>query len=124
VTKTVWGIALASSIFAGSILTRAIIVRAEDAPTTEPAKHAGLRVEKPYSEISNLTDDEKSKIAELHRKSLEEIKAIREKETDDIRAVLTDDQKTQLDKIIAETRDKREAKMKEKKAAATEPAGG
>ena len=121
--KSMWGIALAASIFSG-FLGGSLIVRAGDAPTTEPSKHTGIRLEQPYSKISDLTDDEKAKIEEIHKKALAELKAIRDKEDEDIRAVLTDDQKTELDKILAEKRDKAAEKAKEKKAAATEPAGG
>jgi len=119
-----WGIALGSSLFAG-----ALVVRGDDEPTTKPVKHAtsrpaGIRLEQPYSKISDLTEDEKAKISEIHKKALADLKAIRDKEDQDIRAVLTDDQKAELDKIEAERREKMEEKNKSKKAAATEPAGG
>ena len=117
--KSMWGLALASSILAG-----ALIVRAADTPTTEPAKHTGIRLEQPYSKIPDLTDDEKSKIEAIHKKALEDTRAIREKEEEDIRTILTDDQKAELDKINAEKKEKAAEKAKEKKAAATEPAGG
>jgi hypothetical protein len=120
VNKSLWGIALATTVFAG-----AMIVRAEDTPTTEPSKHAGIRIIKPYSEIPDLTDEEKVKISSIHKKVLEETKALDLKEDDDIRAVLTDDQKAELDKIIADKKEKTAEKSKEKKeAAATEPAAG
>jgi Spy/CpxP family protein refolding chaperone len=119
-----WGLALVSSLSAG-----ALIVRGDDEPTTKPARHAtsrpaGIRVDQPYSKLTDLTDDEKSKISEIHKKALADLKAIRDKEDEDIRAVLTDDQKAQLDKLEAERREKMEEKNKSKKAAATEPAGG
>lgn len=121
--KSMWGIALAAAVFFG-VLAQTLMVRAQETPTTEPAKHAGIRLEQPYSKIPDLTDDEKAKIEEIHKKSLTDIKAIREKEEEDIRAVLTDDQKAELDKINADKRAMSQEKTKEKKAAATEPAGG
>jgi Spy/CpxP family protein refolding chaperone len=127
VHKSMWGIALASTVFSG-IMAGSLIVRADDTPTTEPAKHVGIKLEKPYSEMTDLTDDEKSKILEIHHKALADMKAIKDKEDVDVRAVLTDDQKAELDKVVAETRQKREEKqaerMKKKDGAATQPAGG
>ena len=120
--KPIWLTAL-------TVLLATILVRAQDAPTTEPAKHAtsrpsGVRIEKPYSDLDGLNDDQKAQIAAIHKKANEDLKAIREKEDDDIRAVLTDDQKAELDKLLAEKREKAQEKAKEKKAAATQAAAG
>jgi Spy/CpxP family protein refolding chaperone len=120
--KTIWATALASTVLFATIL-----VRAQDASTTEPAKHAtsrpsGVRLEKPYGDIAGLSDDQKAQIAAIHKKANEDVKAIHEKEDDDIRAVLTDDQKAELDKLLAEKREKAQEKAKEKKAAATQAA--
>ena len=123
VKKSTLGLALAATGFSG-VLAASLIVRAQDAPTTEPEKHAAVRLEQPYSKIADLTDDEKSKIEAIHKKALDDARILRAKEDEDIRAVLTDDQKAELDKIIADKREKAEEKAKEKKAAATEPAAG
>ena len=126
--KSNWRIALAASIFSVAV-GEAILGRADDAPTTEPAKHAtsrpaAIRLEQPYRQLTDLTDDQKTQIAEIHKKADDDVKAIRDKEDDDIRAILTDDQKAELNKILEEKREKAAEKAKQKKAAATEPAGG
>jgi Spy/CpxP family protein refolding chaperone len=128
VKKSNWRIALAASIFS-SIFAGTIIVRADDAPTTEPTKQAtsrpaAIRLEQPYKLIPDLTDDQKVQIAEIHKKANEDVKAIRDKEDDDIRAILTDDQKAELNKILEEKRERAAEKAKQKKAATTDPAGG
>jgi Spy/CpxP family protein refolding chaperone len=127
-TKRNRRIALAASIFAVAFAI-AIASQADDAPTTEPVKHAtsrpsAIRLEQPYKQLSDLTDDQKVQIAQIHKKANEDVKAIRDKEDDDIRALLTDDQKAELNKLLEEKREKAAEKMKDKKAAATEPAGG
>jgi Spy/CpxP family protein refolding chaperone len=121
-------VALTGSIFSIAIAT-AVFSNADDAPTTAPAKHAttkasSIRLEQPYKQLTDLTDDQKVQILEIHKKANEDVKAIRDKEDDDIRAILTDDQKAELNKILEEKREKAAEKVKEKKAAATEPAGG
>jgi Spy/CpxP family protein refolding chaperone len=109
---------------AAAILSASVLVVADDA-TTQPAeapqaaKHAKLT--KPWSELTDLNDDQKAKIAAVHAKALEETKAIRDKETADIDAVLTDDQKKELTALEAKTAASRKA-MRVGDAPATQPA--
>lgn len=88
---------------------------ADKNPTTKPAK--AIRVPKPYSAITTLTDEQKRKIANLHSTALAEIKKITEKEAEDITSLLSDEQKQELEKLKeAET-----AARKAKEGAPKEP---
>ena len=91
-------------------LTAFVTVRAEDKPaaadaakpaadTVKPETAKG-RLTQPWSKISSLTDDQKAKIKEIHSKSLEEQKAIKDKENADIMALLNDEQKTEAKSLM------------------------
>ncbi len=115
--KLIWTFAGASTLFAASMA-----VIAADMPTTEPGKHSAtthpamIRVEAPYNKLDGLTDVQKSKLAEIHKKALADMKAIKDQEEVDSREVLTDDQKAALDKIIAEKKEEMSEKNKTRKA--------
>jgi len=70
----------------------AVIVKKE-----KPAKPA--RLTKPWSEMADLTDEQKASINDIHRKALDEKKAIDAKEKEDILALLTDAQKAEVEKL-------------------------
>jgi Spy/CpxP family protein refolding chaperone len=101
-----------------ALLSGSMLVFADDTTTTPPPEHhKHAKLTKPWSELKDLTDDEKSKIMEVHGKALEDIKAIHEKEKEDIMALLTDDQKKEVSDL--------EEKSPEKKSEAapeTQPA--
>ncbi len=62
------------------------------APATKPVK-----LIKPWSLIdAKLSADQKEKIGKIHMDALEQRKAIDAKETEDVTALLTDDQKAEL----------------------------
>ena len=95
-----------------------------DEPTTKPAKEShGPRLIKPYAEMKTLTADEKEKIADIHKKAREAISSIEEKEQDDIKALLTAEQKAELETLQDSKKVKSKGKAADKKAkATTEPA--
>jgi hypothetical protein len=90
-------------------------------PTTAPGKHAttraSIKVEPPYSKLDDLSDVQKSKLAEIHKKYLSDLKALKDQEDADSRAVLSDDQKAEVDKITAEKKEEMSEKNKSKRAA-------
>jgi Spy/CpxP family protein refolding chaperone len=90
---------------------------ADDAPATRPA-HAG-RLIKPWSEMSDLTDDQKAQIEDINAKADAEIRAIHEKQHADILALLNDDQKKELTDV--EAKDRLEAAEKAAKRHHVEP---
>jgi Spy/CpxP family protein refolding chaperone len=79
---------------------------------------AGLT--KPWNELKDLTDDEKTKIIEIHRKAVEQVHEIEAKERTDIMALLSDQQKTELAAIEAKDREA----ARERRRPATQPTSG
>lgn len=85
----------------------------QDPKSASPARGAGSRWGfAPYNKLSNITDEQKQKINDIHRKANAERKAIDDKEEADVMAVLTDAQKAELEKLAAD----RKAKAAEKRA--------
>lgn len=70
----------------------------EEKPKVEKPekKPMGPRLTQPWSWLTSLTDEQKTKINEIHKKSVEEQAKLREKEEADITALLTDEQKKEL----------------------------
>jgi Spy/CpxP family protein refolding chaperone len=109
--RSIWAVALATAglVGAASLRVSAADEKATgDKPaatsTEKPAKKGGaksMRIVKPWSEMTSLSDDQKSKIADIHKKSLEEKKAIDQKEHESIMALLNDDQKAEAEKLTA-----------------------
>jgi Spy/CpxP family protein refolding chaperone len=91
------------------VCTVALFVHA--APTTKPSSPTAkpsMRLFSPYSKMATLSDDEKEKIHEIHRKYLDDLHDLERKQTDEIAALLTEDQKKELreieDKISADAK--------------------
>ncbi len=93
-----WFVGAAAVLLAGSVL-----VHADDEAKPVKKPHA-VRLTKPWSELTDLTDAEKKQILEIHGKANEEKKAIEVKEHEDIVALLTDDQKKELATLEAEAK--------------------
>jgi Spy/CpxP family protein refolding chaperone len=117
---------------------------AEDAttnPSGDEPKSTHVRVPAPYNLLSDLSDDQEAKIKDIHADILDQERQLKEKEHDEIAAVLTDDQKKEVTDLEskaalekkAETEERR-AKSEEEKAeslkdkadggASTQPSGG
>jgi Spy/CpxP family protein refolding chaperone len=102
------------------VLCVSVVGRGE--PTTQPSKeakpaHWGFD---PYNKLTTLTAEQKSKITEIHHKALADKKAIEDKEEADIMALLTPDQKADLEKLNAD----KKAKGAEKRRAAKDEKNG
>ncbi len=107
-TNALKWVALSAAMMIG---TTALVTAADAPAKLAPAKDAPAKVApkkekakpihlvKPWSGLTTLTDDQKTKINGLHVAALEEISKIDAKEKDDIMAVLTDEQKKELDTI-------------------------
>ena len=79
-----------------------------DSTTATPRRQArAARLTRPWSELSDLTEDEKAKILEVHRKALDEIRQIQAKEHSDILAFLTDSQRKEVADLEAKQRQQR-----------------
>src|SRR5262245_22479103 len=96
---------------AALVLLAAFVVRAQDKPKP-------IKLVQPWSKLTTLNDEQKTKLNDIHQKALAEIKAIHEKEEADCMALLTDAQKSELKKIEeqekAEAKEKRAGQAKEK----------
>jgi Spy/CpxP family protein refolding chaperone len=66
--------------------------------------------------LLDLTDDQKSKIKEIRAEASEQEKQIRQKEMDDITALLTDDQKKELSDMQAKEAAEKKAGSAERRA--------
>ena len=113
-------------VCAASLMIAGSVVAWAEPPTSQPAGHdqqppmsgssakgtSGKWGFAPYNKLSNVTEEQQQKINDIHRKAMAERKAIEEKEEADIMAVLTDAQKSELEKMEAE----RKAKNAEKRA--------
>ncbi len=102
--RSKWVLLAAVGLLSGSML-----VLADDTTTTTPPAehHHKTKLTKPWSELKDLTDDQKSKILDVHAKALDDIKAIHEKEKEDIMALLTDDQKKEVSDLEEKTPEKK-----------------
>ena len=69
----------------------------------------GVRLIKPFSELSDLTADQTTKLKEIHKKFSDEIKALEAQQKVEMMAVLTEEQKKEL-----ESSDKKASKGKMK----------
>jgi hypothetical protein len=82
-----------------------------DKPKKDKATSAKLV--KPWSDLKDLSDEQKTKIREIHAKALDEIKAIKEKENADITALLTDAQKDEIKSMTEKEKAEKKSSKKE-----------
>ena len=87
---------------------------ADNTPKAEkPDHHGRTRLPKAYAQLSDLSDDQKQKLADIHEKTVQEMHALEAKERDDMRSVLTDAQRTELDDWTAKNKEETRAKRSE-----------
>jgi Spy/CpxP family protein refolding chaperone len=79
---------------------------AQQQQTTTPRRGSN-RLTQPWNKLTDLSDDVKTKIIAIHRKSVEEVNAIRAREREDILALLTEAQKKEVTDIEAQARVRR-----------------
>lgn len=106
---------------AALVMGSALLAADSNSGTTPAPTHGHARLTKPWNELKDLTDEEKTKIIEIHQKALDEIREIDAKEHTDILAVLTDDQKKEVETI--EVKDKEAQRAARSKKATTQPSG-
>ena len=86
---------------------------------TPTARRSRAGLTRPWNELKDLTDDEKTKIIEIHRKTVEQVHEIEAKEHADILAMLSDQQKQEIADIEAKDREA----ARERRRPATQPSG-
>ena len=104
-----------------AVLVAGTLVTAEQqqqrAAATQPAQTRRQRLTQPWSQVKDLTDDQKTRIVDILGKAAEQVRSINAKRDADIMALLTDDQKKQADELQAQRRGRA------RRGAATRPAG-
>jgi Spy/CpxP family protein refolding chaperone len=127
---------------AAAILVGAGVMAIADSATTNPSpeSHTSIRsrVIAPFNRLPDLTEDQKNSIREIHLQALEQERQIRQKETDDIMALLTVDQKNELTDMEArdaaakkagsaerraKTEEERAHQLEQEAGTATQPSG-
>ena len=103
------------------LLAGLVTVRAEDAAKPKKDKAASAKLVKPWSDLKDLSEEQKTKIREIHAKALDEIKAIKEKENADITALLTDAQKDEVKSIAEKEKAEKKSAKKDEPTKKEEP---
>jgi Spy/CpxP family protein refolding chaperone len=103
-------------------LSVAMLCLADDeAPTSQPAaatsqpstvKVRKIRLPRPWSQMTDLTDEQKQEVYRIHRRTLDEIRKLRQQETQDIVATLTDPQKEQWREIVKQNAERKRQQAK------------
>ena len=106
-----------ATVMASALMAAKPQASGTDSETTPRKGHA--RLTKPWNELKDLTDDEKTKIIEVHQKAVDEMHEIEAKEHKDIMALLTDSQKKEVEEI--EAKDKEAAKAGRTHRSTTQP---
>jgi Spy/CpxP family protein refolding chaperone len=102
------------------MLSAMVWVRAADSEKPAASKaRSSARLTQPWSKMTTLSDEQKSQIREIHSKANQEIKAIHEKETADIMALLSNDQKAEVQKLIDQQTTLRKSGSRAKKQSPT-----
>jgi hypothetical protein len=89
----------------------------KEAKAEEKQAKKEIRLTQPWRRITGLSEDQKTQIAEIHKKATDEIKAIQEREKNEIMALLTEEQKTELKTLMDTEAADRKMKAAERKKA-------
>ena len=126
-TKSAWVAAALAVAVAGGATVRAV---ADDktapsaTPTSQPATaHTTGRhkLTEPWDEMKTLTPEQTQQIEKIHADALEQEKKIRDKERDDIDALLKPEQLKEVDAILAAKKEAAKEKAAAKHMATTKP---
>lgn len=86
----------------------------KETKSSAQAEAKPVRLTKPWRDLTSLTDDQRQKINQIHRKSVADVKAIEQRERDEIMALLSDQQKVELNALTEKESAERKAKAAEK----------
>lgn len=93
------------------IASMSLIARAADAPPAAGSDTKNVRLIKPYSELKDLTPEQTEKLKQIHKRFLEEMKALEAKQQEQLMSVLSDQQKREVADIeLAEKTGKKTSK--------------
>ncbi len=100
-------------------------------PAVTAAKEAGqdtkaqvkkARLTKPWKDLASLSQEQQTQIAAIHRKAVQEIKQIERREREEIMALLSAEQKSELQALTDKAATERKAKKPAKAVKAEESA--
>jgi Spy/CpxP family protein refolding chaperone len=80
-----------------------------------------IRITQPWRKLTSLSAEQRSQIAEIHKTAIAEIKAIETREREDIMALLSEEQKTELKALLDSEAAERKLRAAERKKAAEHP---
>jgi Spy/CpxP family protein refolding chaperone len=86
----------------------------KETKSSAQAEAKPVRLTKPWRDLTSLTDEQKQKINQIHRKSVADVKAIEQRERDEITALLNDQQKAELNALTEKEAAERKTKAAEK----------
>ena len=90
-----------------------------EAKAASQAEARPVRLTKPWRDLNSLTEDQKRQINQIHRKAAADVKAIEQREHEDIMALLSEPQKTELKAMEEKDKAEKKAKAAEKPKAGT-----
>ncbi len=99
-----------------AFLAMAAVTYAEPStqPSTQPAKRPA-RLVQPWSKVTDLSDEQRERIAAVHSEIADKINELRDEEQDRCRAILTAEQRAALEATLARESAERKAKSSQKK---------
>ena len=83
---------------------------ADDGAGKKAGKNRQVRLTKPWKELTSLSPEQQAQIAAIHRKAVQEIKQIQQREREQIMALLDEGQKTELQTLMDKAAAERKAK--------------
>ena len=95
---------LGSSLVVSQVRSAGAAPEAKAEPAKPAATAAPVKLTKPWSDLTTLSEDQKQKIHEIHVKALAQVNEIEKQEKADIMALLTDAQKSELKEAAAKER--------------------
>ena len=132
-TKASWTWALAA-VVGGAVLAAdgataqvGAMPSTQPSATTRPAGKVGRhrKLPKPYADMKSLTPQQQEQILKIHEDALDQENKVREKEKDDVSALLTPEQQAELSDVQGKEKQDRKATPTRRKrgdAATTMPA--
>lgn len=83
------------------LVTGALSLRAQDADQDAKAEKQSrkIRLVLPWSQMTSLSDEQKQQISDIHKRTGEEVNRLKAKEREEIMALLSDEQKSEAEKI-------------------------
>lgn len=114
-------------VLAGALLLGggSLLIAADEPATTQPAETKPAhpaRLTQPWSKLKSLTPEQITQIEKIHADALEQTKKIDAKEHDDIMALLTPEQVTELKSAEEKLKTDRKEKAAERRKATTQAA--